>query len=95
MVNQKIISLKVGRTDRVPDVAVADLPLGRGLPRLPDAQLHHQADLRRRISRGYHFHLDGSAADRSFLQVGLISKKLDHVQVSLKIIFTENSFGEK
>ena len=53
---------------QVPHLAVPDLPAGRGLPRLPHAQLHHQADQRRRLPGRDHQHQHGGPADRGLLQ---------------------------
>ncbi len=56
-----------GGADRVPHVALPHLQAGRGLPGLPHAQLHYQADLRRRLPGRDHLHLDGGAANRGIL----------------------------
>ncbi len=51
--------IQVGRADRVPNLAIPDLPVGRGLSGLFDAQLHHQAHLRRRLPGRNHVHFNG------------------------------------
>merc|ERR1719367_2516206 len=52
---------------RVPNLAVPYLPAGRGLSRLPHAQLHHQTHFRRRLSGRNYQHQHGGPTDRSFL----------------------------